>query len=262
MADISMNYFSLSMGRYVTLKIMLPFDMESEMGYKGPYRTLYFLPGYSANAQSIVSTTILADLASVKGFAVVIPDGENSFYTNQEDINAFYEKFAAEEMISVTRRLFPLSCERKDTYIGGISMGGFGCLMLGSRHPEQFGKIIALSPAVDPYYPKLRQAGFTTVMLDRYLKGEEYYRQNYDPFHNFKQLKQEGKEIPQIYMCCGEQDPLCYEMDCIFTHQMEEEKIQMKTEWGDGVHDTKYWNTMLPSAIDFMVEGQKAEPVL
>lgn len=255
MADISMSFFSQKMARHVTVKVILPFDIAPMWGFQEPFKTLYFLPGYSANAESIVSSTILAERVFARGFAVVIPDGENAFYTNQEDINAFYEDFVAEELVAVTRKLFPLSDKREDTYIGGISMGGFGSLMLGSRHMDTFSKIMALSPAAFPYRQNLLQSGgFTRQQLDRYFKSEDYYLDNYHPANNLKKAKKKGKVLPDIFLCCGEKDPLTYEMDCEFAREMEKEGIPVTVQWGEGTHDTLYWNTLLPTAIDFMLK--------
>ena len=78
--------------------------------------------------------------------------------------------------------------------------------------------------------------------------------QNYDPLTNFRQAKADGKKLPDIYLCCGEQDPLVYEMDVDFVKQMEQEGISITSQWGDGVHDSWYWNKVLPDAIDFMLK--------
>ena len=254
MADISISFFSTMMARHVTVKVIIPFDIADLLGYKQPFPTLYFLPGYSANAESIVSRTILAERAAAKGFAVVIPDGENSFYVDQPDINTFYERFVVEELVSVTRKLLPISDKQEDTYIGGISMGGYGCMMLASRHPETFSKVLALSPATKAFGPKMLENGFTQALLEHYFKSEENYMQNYDPLTNFRQAKADGKKLPDIYLCCGEQDPLVYEMDVDFVKQMEQEGISITSQWGDGVHDSWYWNKVLPDAIDFMLK--------
>lgn len=256
MADISISFFSTMMARHVTVKVIIPFDIADLLGYKQPFPTLYFLPGYSANAESIVSSTILAERAAAKGFAVVIPDGENSFYVDQPDINTFYERFVVEELVSVTRKLLPISDKQEDTYIGGISMGGYGCMMLASRHPETFSKVLALSPATKAFGPKMLENGFTQALLEHYFKSEENYMQNYDPLTNFRQAKADGKKLPDIYLCCGEQDPLVYEMDVDFVKQMEQEGISITSQWGDGVHDSWYWNKVLPDAIDFMLKNK------
>lgn len=252
MADISMSFFSKMMGRHVTVKIMLPFDTAEMFGFTEPYRTVYFLPGYSANAQSMVSQLIMAEECAMKGFAAVIPDGENSFYVDQPDIQAYYERFVAEELVEVTRKLFPLSHRREDTYIGGISMGGFGSLMLGCRHMDTFSRIIAMSPAIDMY--PLVGMGFTREQMDRYFKDENYFRENYHPLYLLKKAKEEGKQLPDIYVCCGTEDPLTYQMDCEFAEGVKELGIPITFRTGSGSHETKFWNRWIPEAIDFALK--------
>ena len=254
MGNISMDFFSQALERYVTVKAVLPFD-ETESAGSPPYKTLYFLPGYSANAFSILSSSILDELSAVEGFALIIPDGENSFYTNQEDVHALYETFISEELLTITRKLLPLSDKREDTYIGGISMGGFGSLMLGSRHIDTFSKILALSPVTDPYCNSLfKNSSFTRKQFDRYFANEERYRADYHPSNILKRIKAEGKKLPDIFLCCGEQDPLTYDMDRRFVSEMEESNIPVTAEWGRGAHTPMYWNALLPAAINFMLK--------
>ena len=46
----------------------------------------------------------------------------------------------------MTRKLLPLSHRREDTFIAGISMGGYGALINGLRYSDTFSKIGMLSP--------------------------------------------------------------------------------------------------------------------
>ena len=52
------------------------------------------------------------------------------------------------EVLEVTRKIFPLSKNKEDTFLGGISMGGYGALKYGMIGSDQFGKIAALSPGI------------------------------------------------------------------------------------------------------------------
>lgn len=257
MADISISFFSQMMARNVTVKIILPFDTAHLMDFQEPYKTIYFLPGYSANAVSILSGTILAEEVAYKGFAAVIPDGENSFYADQPDINTFYERFIAEELVDVTRKLLPLSHKREDTYIGGISMGGFGSLMVGSRHMNRFSKIVAMSPATDAF-GLVKMGLFPLTMMNRFFGDEENYYENYHPANVLLRAKEQGRELPKLYLCCGEQDPLTYAQDCQFVKIMQEAGIEIEVHNGEGAHDTKYWNHHLPSAVDFALRTEGA----
>ena len=56
-------------------------------------------------------------------------------------------EMAGRELVAFTRQMFPLSDQREDTFIGGLSMGGFGALRLGSYYHETFSRIFCLSGA-------------------------------------------------------------------------------------------------------------------
>ena len=58
-----------------------------------------------------------------------MPSGENKFYVDNEKSHEYYSKFIGEELVDVTRRLFPLSKQKQDTFIAGLSMGGYGAKM-------------------------------------------------------------------------------------------------------------------------------------
>lgn len=73
-----------------------------------------------------------------KNLAVVMPAGENAFYIDQPEMGTMHGKFIGEELVDITRRMFPLSRKREDTYIGGLSMGGFGALRNGLKYHDTF----------------------------------------------------------------------------------------------------------------------------
>ena len=68
------------------------------------------------------------------------PDGD------QFDHGA-YERYLLEELLpAIEANLAPV--EPSERFVAGLSMGGFAALHLAFRHPEQFGGVGALSPAV------------------------------------------------------------------------------------------------------------------
>lgn len=42
-----------------------------------------------------------------------------------------YGDFIGRELVELTRKIFPLSHKREDTFIGGLSMGGYGAIPNG-----------------------------------------------------------------------------------------------------------------------------------
>ena len=149
MAQISIDYFSSSLMR-VFIDILLPFDsMDDALGTdwemrsdeKGwdrrpypperpPFKTLYLLHGITGNHADWISESRIRSWAAARNLAVVMPSGYNAFYLDQPESHNFYGRFVGQELINVTRRILPLSTQREDTFIGGISIR---CLRSAAR---------------------------------------------------------------------------------------------------------------------------------
>ncbi len=83
---------------------------------------------------------------AIKPLIILMPDGDNSFYVNGPLGN--YETYIVEELLSAVEAEFPTAATRDARFIGGLSMGGYGALYLGLRHPDLFSAIGAHSPAL------------------------------------------------------------------------------------------------------------------
>ena len=86
-------------------------------------------------------------------FIVVMPDGGESFYINSFDGNERYEDFFIQELIPAIDRKYRTAANRGARGIGGVSMGGYGALHLGMRHPDVFGSASAHSAALIAKFP-------------------------------------------------------------------------------------------------------------
>lgn len=78
---------------------------------------------------------------------MVMPSGDNAFYVDQPKGHNNYGEYIGQELVRLTRKMFPLSRKREDTFIGGLSMGGYGALRNGLKYSDTFGAVIALSGA-------------------------------------------------------------------------------------------------------------------
>ena len=65
---------------------------------------------------------------------------------------------SSEELPRVMGAFFRFSDRREDTFVAGLSMGGYGALKLALRHPDRFAAAASLSGAVD-VAPTGRAAG-------------------------------------------------------------------------------------------------------
>jgi S-formylglutathione hydrolase FrmB len=133
------------------------------------YPVIYFLHGLFGSedrweergAKPIVDQ-LMAD-STVVSAIIAIADGDNSFYVNAINGKAQYEDYIIEDFISFIESAYRVDSRRSHRAMSGISMGGFGSLMLGMKHPDLFSSISAHSAVLipvplDQLPPRLRES--------------------------------------------------------------------------------------------------------
>ena len=152
MALLQMEFRSAALKRTVSLNVILPAER-----FQGPYPTLYLLHGLTDNCSGWLSYTRIRLWAEESGLAVVMPSGENSFYMDilvKDGCLGDFGEYVGRELVEVTRELFPLSRKREETFLAGLSMGGFGACRNALKYSDTFGKAAILSGALHFYeYP-------------------------------------------------------------------------------------------------------------
>ena len=254
MATLHLNFRSDSISRSVYPVAFLP-DYNGWNDVKPPYRTLYFLPGYSGGGLETATFTNFALYSALYGVAIILIDGENSFYLDDEQRGAMFSQYAGKEIVEATRALLPLSPKREDTYIGGISMGGYGALVNGLRYADTFGKIAMLSPALEMHRRQRENPELCPIPLGE-LEGaigkEETLIGTYkDPYFASKKAISEGK-LPEIFLGCGKQDELVIAASRRYKAFMEEQGHPITFYERDGLHDHTFWKQALTPLCEFL----------
>lgn len=140
------------LGQSVEVCVALPADYASSAPRRFP--TLYYLHGLFENQHSWIDRGGQEILEGLVGggeageFIVVLPDGGKSFYVNSFDGRERYEDFFIQELVPWVDRTYRTLPSREARGIAGDSMGGYGSLHLGMRHPNVFGSISAQSAAL------------------------------------------------------------------------------------------------------------------
>lgn len=261
MANLSIRFYSNCLNRYTTFNMYLPNDIREGMPVieseylKRPIKTLFLLHGYTGDADNWIPEY----LADKYNFAVVIPNGENSFWLDGISTGHAFLKFLGEELMDYVRRVFNLAKSKEDTYICGMSMGGFGALHTALYYPDKFGKAAGFSSALI-----VHEVATMTPGTGNPVANYEYYRECFgdpskvlesdnNPETLAKRLKNEGKEIPKIYMSCGTEDFLI-ENNREFHRYLESEGIDHVYEEDTGTHDMIFWNKCVERFIPMMFE--------
>ncbi|WP_017689340.1 alpha/beta hydrolase-fold protein [Paenibacillus sp. PAMC 26794] len=265
MATVQVNFFSKSMRREVSFNALLPVDSpmipgqsESMNGQK-PLKSLYLLNGYSGSQWDWITFSRIRELADRYRMAIFMPAGENHFYLDDEDKGDLHGQYVGKELVEFTRGLFPLSGRREDTYIGGLSMGGYGAIRNGLKYAEHFGGIIALSSALISYKIASAQPGYSDGIADysyfRRVFGDlnQLEGSDKDPEALVLQLKEKRMPIPQIYMACGTGDFLL-DVNQRFRDFLRTENVPVIYTEGPGLHNWDFWNDYIARALEWAGE--------
>lgn len=261
MALIQVNFFSKSLMRTVPMNVILPVDKLAFPGMPvredKPFKTLYLLHGVFGNYTDWISGTNLLRWAEENDLAVVMPSGDNMFYVDQPEAHNLYGEFVGEELVEITRKMFPLSHKREDTFIAGLSMGGYGAIRNGLKYHETFGAIAGLSPAliVDDMDKRTDDTFF-------FLESRSYAQSCFgdlsklvnsdkNPKWLAKKLVEEKVEVPKIYLACGQQDMLLSNT-AGFRDYLTKLGIAVMYEEGPGGHDWDFWNTYIKKVLGWL----------
>ena len=144
MAHLVVDYYADALGMQTRMHVLLPQRQTA-----GKVKTLYLLHGMSDDEGDVDAAHIHRPLRRGKGPRRGHAGRRPCWYTDMYRGLAWF-KFISGELPALCRRFFPiLSDRREDTFIGGLSMGGYGALKCGLRAPQTFSQVISLSGALD-----------------------------------------------------------------------------------------------------------------
>lgn len=270
MAVITCHFLSDCLQRIVPFTAVLPVDQTFAGNYEPatPMRTLYLLHGLLGDHTDWLVRTRIEELAMQNNLAVIMPAGENAFYIDWTVLShRDYGRFLGEELPAFTRRLFHLSDRREDTYIGGLSMGGFGALRNGLVYNETYGRIIALSSAAqifevsptDPNYDVFHEldvigdleAARQTNVNPRVAAADLMQRHAADP----------SVPVPQLFMACGTNDSLLAPNHVLRDYFRE---LGISVDYYEDAygHEWDFWNLMITKAIREWLPLSKASDIV
>lgn len=271
MALIQVNFVSQTLMRTVPIQVILPVDKFtfssgiSELKDKS-FKTLYLLHGVFGNYTDWVSGTRIKRWAEEKDLAVIMPSGDNAFYVDQPAGNNYYGEFIGKELVEITRNMFHLSRRKEDTFIAGLSMGGFGAIRNGLKYHNTFGYIAAFSAALvledglnkdydDPFMLNNRSYfEFCFGDLEKAINSDK------NPKYLVKKLIEQNIEFPDIYMSCGTEDPLLT-ANLDFKDLLEGNNVPVTFEEGPGGHDWEFWDKYIKRALDWLPLEDKKDGI-
>ncbi len=248
------------LGHTVNYCVALPAEYNASTSSR--YPTLYYLHGLFENerrwgergGQQILDD--LLRLGQVGKFLVVLPDGGKSFYVNSFDGRERYEDFLIKEFVPAIDRMYRTRAEPSERGIGGTSMGGYGALHLGMRHPDVFGSVSAQSAALLPKFPSPLPTEGRWGFYARVLTGpfgsplnEAYFDDN-----NPLTLAEHPERFAglKLYFDCGDHDRYGFEEGAQLLDRMLTEKgFPHEFHLRPGEHGWSYLSQYMKYALLF-----------
>jgi S-formylglutathione hydrolase FrmB len=253
MALVRCDFYSEVLEVGTSLTALLPQAGETQVGVSGTgasgdFPLLYLLHGLSDDATGWQRYTSVERYAAELGVAVVMPQVGRSFYADEPHGGAYWT-FLSEELPTVVESFFRVSRRREDTFVAGLSMGGYGALKWALRQPDRFAAAASLSGALD------------VVGLGRLPERREFFDRVFDgdvpPDDDLFALlaAADVDTLPSMYVGCGTEDAL-YDGNVRFVDEAVADGVDVHVDFGPGEHEWGLWDRAVRDVLAWLPIGR------
>ncbi len=149
-----------------------------------------------------------------------------------------YESWIVEEVPALVREVVPETDAGSPLFLAGLSMGGFGALRLGARHPDRFRAMSGLSSAT--HLDQLKDAVEEDLSLAGIAPGD---------WSLFEALRT-SVGVPPFRFDCGTEDFLL-EANRRLHNELDQAGIVHTYREYPGGHTWEYWRAHLAETLRF-----------
>lgn len=263
----SLKVKSSILAKDVEYSIYFPADYETS---NRRYPVLYLLHGYTddetgwtqfGEAHLICDRSIQAGESAP--MIIVMPDGGVTWYINNYEGKVKYEDFFIKELIPHIDQTYRTRPTKQYRAVAGLSMGGYGTMIMATKHPEMFSSAAPLSAGIftDDEIVDGDDDMWQTVLGDLYgkkdLKGKSRLTDHYQKNSILKIVETSNADDlrkVRYYIDCGDKDFLI-KGNMALHSAMIDKKIPHEFRVREGVHNWTYWRRALPEVLKFVSES-------
>ncbi len=247
MALLTCDFFSESLMVGTSMTVVLPQETEEQIGLteqplEGPPPVLYLLHGLSDDHTAWLRYTSIERYAAARGLAVVMPAAGRSFYADEAHGHRYWQ-FVCDELPAVVGTFFRVSQEPADTFVAGLSMGGYGALKLALTHPERYAAAASLSGALDIAY--------IAKQPDRDELVGRVFDHRVGPDDDLFALVKGVSEPPPLHLSCGTDDVL-FAANQRFVKAAKAAGADVTTDFRPGDHVWSLWDAVIEDVIAWL----------
>lgn len=208
-----------------------------------PEKTLFLLHGLTGTYTDWLLQGNAYRIANDRNIAIVMPDGQRSFYLDQPH-SLRWESWLASELPHLLDTYLKLPLRSSDLAIAGLSMGGYGAMRSALHHPQVFSAAMSLSGTLD-----VTEEAFQSRHPDLF----ETMIGSYDvsgSAHDLVGWVRDASRVPRMWAVCGEGDRLLGQH-----HEFVSAALagghEVAHYTAPGEHTWQFWNEHLPRALDW-----------
>src|SRR6476619_6395324 len=249
MALVRCDFFSEVLEVGTSMTVLLPQASEDQVGVTGTQRTgdfpvLYLLHGLSDDSTAWLRYTSIERYAAPLGLAVVMPQVQRSFYADEVHGERFFT-FLSDELPEVVQRFFRVSRDREDTFVAGLSMGGYGALKWALHRPGEFAAAASLSGALD--LEAIGQHECRNSLMQRVFDGRIGPRD--DLFALVADA--DAESLRSLYVGWGTQDHLS-EHNVRFVDAATAAGVDVQVDFRAGEHEWGVWDAAIRDVLAWL----------
>lgn len=245
MSVISGQIDSLELGFTISYKAILPEERT------GPYPVLYLLHGLSDDDSSWLYQSSIVRYASQYNLAIFMPQVHKSYYTDMY-MGPNYWSFLTKEFPEKLKNSFNISHKSEETFVAGLSMGGYGAMKWGLTYPDEVAGVAALSAAVDPYRMWQEDPDREKLFKPVFESKESFKGSENDLYALLKRFKKTETQ-PSILQICGTKDFL-YADNLKFKEHLQETFIDYTFSEKIGDHNWAFWDQEIQVVLEWIEE--------
>jgi putative tributyrin esterase len=249
MALVNCDFFSDALEVSTSMTVILPQQTRAQIGMAGGTAggLLYLLHGLSDDHTIWLRRTSIERYAAPLGLTVVMPAVHRSFYADERHGHRYWT-FLSEELPSLVSSFFRIAAGPGNTYVAGLSMGGYGALKWALREPSRFAAAASMSGALD--VAALARKSERRDLFDRVFGGAP------GPGDDLLALlaAADVAALPPLHVSCGTEDHL-YADNRTFVAAVEKAGADLTVDFRLGEHEWGFWDEEIRRVLAWLPTG-------
>jgi len=234
----TIRFESALVGKALPYSVVLPpgYGLITSRGKR--YPVVYFLHGWGGRYDSWLANTSLVRYAAEHQLIVVTPEGANGWWTDGATAPSDkFESYILRELIPEVDRRFRTINNKRGRGVAGNSMGGYGALKFGFKHPDVFALAASTSGALDA----AARTDDASIMQTFGEPASATRAENDLPRLAREYPGARRGLLPYLYFDCGEKDPW-FNVNRDFAGLLTERGISHEYREIPGGHIWPYWD--------------------